>query len=235
MQYQETLLFPQHNLIRQRSARKKERQLDAFIYVRLEQRVPQDHPLRPLRAMTDEALITRTATTAQQAVRQDWTPFDCAGGVVAGAPAAGAVFGAQRAAVDGTARLQPAVPLVRGFERDDPIWDVNVFTKNRERLLDGDIAGAFFQAVLQQARGRSLLSNEHFTVEGTLLEAWANVKSYQRKDAKATVPPDDPGNATVNFHGEKRSNQTHASKTDPAIEESIRLDGKSPLPRLTIT
>ena len=98
---------------------------------------------------------------------------------------------------------------------DDAIWDVTVFTKNRERLLDGDIAEAFFQAVLQQARERSLLSDEHFTVDGTLLEAWAMVKSYQRKDAKNDVPPDDPGNATVDFHGEKRSNQTHASKTDP--------------------
>ncbi len=81
--------------------------------------------------------------------------------------------------------------------------------------LDGDIAEAFFQAVLQQARERSLLSDEHFTVDGTLLETWASVKSYQRKDAKNAVPPDDPGNATVDFHGEKRSNETHASKTDP--------------------
>ena len=76
---------------------------------------------------------------------------------------------------------------------DDSVWDVTVFTKNRERLLDGDIAEAFFQAVLQQARERSLLSDEHFTVDGTLLEAWVSVKSYQRKDAKNDVPPDDPG------------------------------------------
>ena len=68
------------------------------------------------------------------------------------------------------------------------------------------------QAVLQQARERSLLSDEHFTVDGTLLEAWASVKSYQRKDAKNTVPLDDPGNATVDFHGEKRSNETHQSR-----------------------
>jgi len=107
---------------------------------------------------------------------------------------------------------------------DDAIWDVTVFTKNRERLLDGDIAEVFFQAVLQQARERSLLSDEHFTVDGTLLEAWASVKSYQRKDAKNTVPPDDPGNATVDFHGEKRSNQTHASTTDP--DEKMARKGK---------
>src|SRR5438552_1888861 len=102
-----------------------------------------------------------------------------------------------------------------GLNMDDSVWDVTVFTKNRERLLDGDIAEAFFQAVLRQAQARNLLSDEHFTVDGTLLEAWASLKSFQRKDAKNDVPPDDPGNATVDFHGEKRSNQTHASKTDP--------------------
>jgi hypothetical protein len=78
---------------------------------------------------------------------------------------------------------------------DDATWDVTVFSKHRERLLHGDIAEAFFQAVLQQARERSLLSDELFSVDGTLLEAWASVKSYQRKDAKNAVPPDDPGNA----------------------------------------
>jgi hypothetical protein len=81
---------------------------------------------------------------------------------------------------------------------------VTVFTpRTAERLLDGDIAEAFFQAVLKQAGERNLLSDEHFTVDGTLLEAWAIVKSFQRKDAKPAAPPDDPGNATVDFHGEK--------------------------------
>src|SRR3979490_369226 len=106
------------------------------------------------------------------------------------------------------------------------IWDVTVFTKNRERLLDGDIAEAFFQAVLQQARERSLLSDEHFTVDGTLLEAWASVKSFQRKDGKPMAPPDDPGNATVDFHGEKRSNETHESKTDPDAKLARKGKGK---------
>jgi hypothetical protein len=100
------------------------------------------------------------------------------------------------------------------------------FTKNRQRLLDGDIAEAFFQAVLQQARERSLLSDEHLTVDGTLLEAWASVKSYQRKDGKNVVPPDDPGNATVDFHGETRSNDTHASKTDPEAKMARKGKGK---------
>jgi len=109
---------------------------------------------------------------------------------------------------------------------NDPIWDVTVFTKNRERLLDGDIGEAFFQAVLLQAGERSLLSDEYFAVDGTLLEAWASVKSFRRKDAKPTAPPDDPGNATVDFHGEQRSNQTHESKTDPDARLA-RLPGDS--------
>lgn len=96
-----------------------------------------------------------------------------------------------------------------GLNMDDSIWDVTVFTKNRERLLDGDIAEAFFQAVLQQARERNLLSDEHFTVDGTLLEAWASAKSYQRKDAKNGVPPDDPGNARWTSTG--RSGPTRTS------------------------
>ena len=113
-----------------------------------------------------------------------------------------------------------------GLNLDDPIWDVTVFTKNRERLLEGDIAEAFFQAVLQQAGERSLLSDEHFTVDGTLLEAWASVKSFQRKDAKPAAPPDDPGNPTVDFHGERRSNQTHESKTDPDAKLARKGKGK---------
>ena len=88
------------------------------------------------------------------------------------------------------------------------------FTKNRERLLAGDVARAFFEDVVEQARGRRLLSDEHFTVDGTLLEAWAGQKSFRRKDQLPT-PPDNPGNPTVNFHDERRSNATHESTTDP--------------------
>jgi len=82
------------------------------------------------------------------------------------------------------------------------------------------------QAVLQQAHERNLLSDEHFTVDGTLLEAWASLKSFQRKDAKSTAPPDDPGNATVDFHREKRSNETHESKTDPDARLARKGKGK---------
>jgi IS5 family transposase len=101
-----------------------------------------------------------------------------------------------------------------GLAMDDPIWDATVFTKNRERLLRGDIARAFFERVRAQGAQRGLLSDEHFTVDGTLIDAWASLKSFQRTDA-TPPPPEDPGNPTVNFHGERRRNATHASTTDP--------------------
>ena len=106
-----------------------------------------------------------------------------------------------------------------GLNMDDAIWDATVFSKNRQRLLAGDIADAFFAAVLKQARQRDLLSDEHFTVDGTLLEAWAGQKSFRRNEDDEHQPPtassSEGSNPTVNFHGEKRSNQTHCSTTDP--------------------
>ena len=100
-----------------------------------------------------------------------------------------------------------------GLNMDDAVWDVTVFTKNRDRLLESDVARRFFELVVEQAQGLNLMSDEHFTVDGTLLEASAGLKSFRRNDAQQQ-PPDDPGNATVDFHGEKRSNDTHTSTTD---------------------
>ncbi len=102
-----------------------------------------------------------------------------------------------------------------GMNLDEPVWDVTVFTKNRNRLLEGDVAREFLVEVVGQAQAQGLTSDEHFTVDGTLIEAWASLKSFRRKDEKNPPPPDDPGNPTVDFHGEKRSNQTHESTTDP--------------------
>jgi transposase len=85
-----------------------------------------------------------------------------------------------------------------GLSLDELIWSPTTFSKNRERLLNGDIASAFLDAVLRQAREGGQLSDEHFTVDGTLLEAWASLKSFQRTDAGPTPPPDDPGNPSVN-------------------------------------
>jgi IS5 family transposase len=109
-----------------------------------------------------------------------------------------------------------------GLSMDDSIWDATTFTKNRDRLLEGDIADAFFAEVLAAIRAEGRLSDEHFTVDGTLLEAWASHKSFKRKDGSHT-PPDDPKNPTVNFHGERRRNDTHQSTTDP----EARLDKKA--------
>ena len=204
---------------------KDEQQLDVFSFINPEQRVPADHPLRPLRVMTDEAL---------QQLRARFNSLYAKTGRPSIAPEKllRALLLQALYSVRSERMLMEQLDynlLFRwfvGLNMDDAIWDVTVFTKNRERLLDGDIAEAFFQAVLQQARERGLLSDEHFTVDGTLLEAWASVKSYQRKDGKNVVPPDDPGNATVDFHGEERSNETHASKTDPEAKMARKGKGK---------
>ncbi len=102
-----------------------------------------------------------------------------------------------------------------GLNADDEVWDATTFTKNRDRLLEADVAKEFLAVVVEQARAKGLISDEHFTVDGTLLEAWASAKSFKPKDKKPGPPPEDPGNPTVNFRGEKRSNETHESKTDP--------------------
>jgi transposase len=101
-----------------------------------------------------------------------------------------------------------------GLGIDDAVWDVTVFTKNRERLLEGETAQEFFSQVLDQARQADLLSSEHFTVDGTLIEAWASHKSFQRKDGQSE-PPGPGKNPDANFRREQRSNETHQSTTDP--------------------
>jgi transposase len=191
----------------------QEQQGAMWSYVPMERRIPVDHPLRRLRPMVDGAL----AELSPQ--------FDALYSRV-GRPsiAPEKLLRALLLQVLYTIRSERLLMeqldynlLFRwfvGLEMDDPIWDATVFTKNRERLLAGDIARAFFDRVVAQARDRGLLSDEHFTVDGTLVEAWASLKSFKRKDAPA-APLDDPGNPTVNFHGERRRNATHASTTDP--------------------
>jgi len=113
-----------------------------------------------------------------------------------------------------------------GMNLDDKVWDATTFSKNRERLLEADVAKLFLNEVVEQAKAKGWASNEHFTVDGTLLEAWASLKSFQAKDRKDSPPPDDPGNPTVDFHGEKRSNQTHESTTDPDARLARKGNGK---------
>src|SRR2546421_10111710 len=99
-----------------------------------------------------------------------------------------------------------------GLNLDEEVWDATSFTKNRDRLLEADVAKQFLAQVVEQARAHGLTSNEHFTVDGTLLEAWASLKSFQPKQGKSAPPPDDPGNPTVNFRGDRRSIVTAGSK-----------------------
>jgi len=204
---------------------KDEQQLDVFSYISPEERVPQDHPLRSLRAMTDEAL-----RELQPRFNKLYTKTGRPS--IAPEKLLRALLLQALYSVPSERMLMEQLDynlLFRwfvGLNMDDPIWDVTVFTKNCERWLDGDIAEAFFHAVLKQAHKRNLLSDEHFTVDSTLLEAWASVKSFQRKDAKHLVPPDDPGNATIDFRGEKRSNETHESRTDPDAKLARKGRGK---------
>ncbi len=104
-------------------------------------------------------------------------------------------------------------------------FDATVFTHNRERLIAHDVAGEFFRAVVEQARAAQLMSSEHFTVDGTLIEAAASLKSFKKKDDDDTTPPDDPGNPSVDFHGEKRTNETHESTTDPDAKLMRKSNG----------
>jgi transposase len=112
------------------------------------------------------------------------------------------------------------------LEMDEPSFDPSTFSRNRARLLQHEAAGEFLRAVVEQARGLELLSAEHFTVDGTLIEAWASLKSFKRKDPGPDQPPDDPGNPTVNFHGERRSNETHQSSADPEARLARKGAGK---------
>ena len=112
-----------------------------------------------------------------------------------------------------------------GLGVDDPVWDVTVFTKNRDRLLDGEIAAKFLRAVLAQPRVKALLSDEHFSVDGTLIQAWASTKSFRPKDGSGEPPA--PGrNGERDFHGERRTNDTHASTTDPEAKLFRKGKGK---------
>jgi transposase len=109
---------------------------------------------------------------------------------------------------------------------EEASFDASSFSKNRERLLTHNVSQRFFDAVVKLARKCQLLSDEHFTVDGTLIEAWASMKSFKPKAQQDQEPPDDPGNPTVDFHGERRSNDSHASTTDPESRQFKKGPGK---------
>jgi transposase len=185
-----------------------------FSYVVPEQRVRQDHPLRAIRRMTDEVLVTLSP-------RFDRMYSDMGRPSIPPEQLLRALLLQSLYTIRSERLLMEEIDysiLFRwfvGLGMDEEIWSPTTFSKNRDRLLAGDVAAAFFDAVVDQARQANLLSDEHFTVDGTLLEAWASLKSFRRKDEGPTAPPNDPGNPTVNFHGESRRNDTHASTTDP--------------------
>src|SRR6202790_567948 len=196
---------------------KDEQQLDAFSYVSPEQRVPQNHPLRPLRVMTDEALRElqpRFNKLYAKTGRPSIAPEKLLRALLLQALYSVRSERLLMEQLDYNLLFRWFV----GLNMDDSIWDVTVFTKNRERLLDGDVAEAFFQAVLQQARERSLLSDEHFTVDGTLLEAWASVKSFQRKDGNAQ------GSAARSVQRDGRLPRGKAVQRDTRIEDRPRCE-----------
>jgi transposase len=192
-----------------------DKQATMFSVISPERRVPADHPLRRMKAMADEILagLSSTFDAMYSRIGRPSIPPE-------------RLLKSQVLMALYTVRSDRQFCeqldynlLFRWFldmSADEPTFDASSFSRNRDRLLEHDVADKFFAAVVEQARTAHLLSHDHFTVDGTLIEAWAALKSFRRKDEKPEDrdPPDDPKNPTVNFHGEKRSNDTHESTTD---------------------
>src|SRR5438876_963400 len=187
-----------------------------FSYIQLEERIPADHPLRVIRTLIDPMLVAlspRFDALYSPQGRRSIAPEKLLRALLL------QVLYTIRSERQLMEQLNYNL-LFRwfvGLGIDDPVWVPTVFTKNRDRLLEGHIAQAFLDEVLRLADAHARLSHEHLTVDGTLLEAWASQKSLQPKTPENPKPPsaDDPGNPSVNFRGERRSNATHRSVTDP--------------------
>jgi len=199
---------------------------DAFYsYGSLEERIPQTHPLRPIRVVVDGALKRLSRHFARL-----YAPLGRPS--IAPEKLLRALLLMVLYSIRSERRLVEELEynlLYRwfvGLGMDEPVWDATTFSKNRERFIDGEVARRFFEQVLAEARHRNLVSEEHFSVDGTLIEAWASLKSFRPKDESGQEPPDDPGNPTVNFHGERRSNETHQSTTDPDARLARKGHGK---------
>jgi len=196
-----------------------------FSYLSPEQRVPPGHPLRPIRHLVDTALAGLSPLF-------DQLYADTGRPSVPPEKLLRALLLQILYSIRSERLLMEQLDynlLFRwfvGLNLDEEVWVPTVFSKNRDRLLEGDVAREFFYQVLEQADQQGLTSDEHFTVDGTLLEAWASLKSFQRKGQQAGTDDDDPGNPTVNFHGEKRSNQTHESTTDADARLARKGQGK---------
>ncbi len=203
-------------------------QTTMFSYVSVEDRIPADHPLRDIHALVNPilaALSPRFQTMYAPTMGRPSIPPE-------------RLLRAMLLQTLYTIRSERQLMeqlnynlLFRwfvGLNPDDAVWVPTVFTKNRQRLIDGNIAEAFLQEVLKTADTEGFLSHEHFTVDGTLIEAWASQKSFRPKDDPSPPPSDgDPKNPTVNFHGEKRSNATHESVTDPDARLARKSNGQT--------
>jgi transposase len=188
-----------------------------FSYVGLETRIPADHPLRAIRTLTDEALATLSRDFNKLYARDGRPSIPPERLLRALLLQAFFTVRSERQLME---QLDYNL-LFRwfvGLSIDDPVWDATVFCKNRDRLLNGDIAAKFFVSVLNLSQVRELLSGDHFSVDGTLIEAWASLKSFVPKDGPPVGKGDGEGrgrNAERDFHGEKRKNDTHSSTSDP--------------------
>jgi transposase len=193
-----------------------------FSYIDLEKRIRSDHPLRVIRAVANTALKSLSSEFEQlysPLGRESIPPERLLRALLLQA------FYSIRSERQLVERIDHDL-LFRwfvGLGIEDPVWDATTFTKNRDRLLEGDIAAQFLAAVLAQDKVKALLSSEHFSVDGTLLEAWASLKSFRPKDG-AGQPPDPGRNGERDFHGERRGNDTHVSTTD----REARLFRKGP-------
>jgi transposase len=195
-----------------------------FSYVDLEQRIRPDHPLRLIRCIVNAALAEMSAefdALYPPTGRDSIPPERLLRALLLQA------FYSIRSERQLVERIDFDL-LFRwfvGLGVDDPVWDATTFTKNRDRLLGGEVAARFLATVLAQPKVRALLSTEHFSADGTLLEAWASTRSFRPKDGSGP-PPDAGRNGEQNFRGQTRSNETHASTTDPDAKLFRKGSGK---------
>ena len=202
-----------------------ERQVGMLTLVTPEQRVSKEHPLRGVKVLADEALRELSASFDQMYSTTGRPSIPPERLLKASLLMAFYTVRSERLFCE---QLDYNL-LFRWFldlGLDEPSFDHSSFTRNRARLLEHDVAREFFGRIVEQARQLGLMSDEHFTVDGTLIEAWASLKSFKPKDRSKDHPPDDPGNPTVDFHGEQRSNATHESTTDPEARLARKGAGK---------
>lgn len=193
----------------------EEKQIEAFSYIPLEDRIPTKHPIRPFKAMVNE--ILRDMDEALDAIYADSGRPSIAPEYLLRASILQILYSirSERALME-EIEFNILFRWFVGLGLDAPVWDHSTFTKNRDRLLESDIAKLFFAKVVERAKRKRFLSDEHFTVDGSLIEAWASMKSFQPKDGGNDKDGTAGGgsNPDVDFRGQKRSNDTHESKTD---------------------